>query len=114
VGMSALLEKIDATTAAVIVQTPDFLGQMHDLRPLAEAAHAAGAFLVASVDPIALGLFQNPGAAGADIVTAEGQPLGIPVSFGGPYLGIFACKEQYLRRMPGRLAGATTDMNGDL
>lgn len=113
-GISGLLDRIDATTAAVIVQTPDFLGQMHDLRPLADAAHAAGALLIASVDPIALGLFQNPGAAGADIVTAEGQPLGIPVSFGGPYLGIFACKEQYLRRMPGRLAGATTDMNGDL
>lgn len=113
-GTSTLLDKLDATTAAIIVQTPDFLGQMHDLRPLADAAHAAGALLIASVDPIALGLFQNPGTAGADIVTAEGQPLGIPLSFGGPYLGIFACKEQYLRRMPGRLVGATTDMNGDL
>ncbi|MDQ5852517.1 MAG: aminomethyl-transferring glycine dehydrogenase subunit GcvPA [Chloroflexota bacterium] len=114
VGPSALLERLDSSTAAVIVQTPDFLGQLHDLRPLADTAHAAGALLIASVDPIALGLFQNPGAAGADIVTAEGQPLGIPVSFGGPYLGIFACKEQYLRRMPGRLVGATTDMNGDV
>ena len=110
----ALAQQVDTSTAAIIVQTPDFLGQMHDLRPIAEAAHAAGALLIASIDPIALGLFQNPGAAGADIVTAEGQPLGIPMSFGGPLLGIFACKEQYLRRMPGRLVGATTDMNGDV
>ena len=110
--LSSILERIDNTTAAVIVQTPDFLGQLHDLRPVAEAVHAAGGLLIASVDPIALGLFQNPGAAGADIVTAEGQPLGIPLSFGGPYLGIFACKEHYIRRMPGRLVGATTDMNG--
>ncbi|MDQ5854152.1 MAG: glycine dehydrogenase, partial [Chloroflexota bacterium] len=105
---------IDNTTAAVIVQTPDFLGQLHDLQPIAGAVHAAGGLLIASIDPISLGLFQNPGAAGADIVTAEGQPLGISLSFGGPYLGIFACKEQYIRRMPGRLAGATTDMNGDV
>lgn len=113
-SLAATLRQIDNTTAAVIVQTPDFLGQLHDLRPIAEAAHAAGSLLIASVDPIALGLFQNPGAAGADIVTAEGQPLGITPSFGGPYLGIFACKEQYIRRMPGRLAGATTDMNGEV
>ena len=113
-SLDSVLGRIDAGTAGVIVQTPDFLGQMHDLRPIADAVHAAGGLLIASVDPIALGLFQNPGAAGADIVTAEGQPLGIPVSFGGPFLGIFACKEQYIRRMPGRLAGATTDMNGEL
>ncbi|MDQ5852824.1 MAG: aminomethyl-transferring glycine dehydrogenase subunit GcvPA, partial [Chloroflexota bacterium] len=112
--LESILRRIDSTTAAVIVQTPDFLGQLHDLRPIAGAVHSAGGLLIASIDPISLGLFQNPGAAGADIVTAEGQPLGIPLSFGGPYLGIFACKEQYIRRMPGRLAGATTDMNGDV
>lgn len=111
---TALIDRIDESTAAVIVQTPDFLGQLHDLQPIAAAIHAAGGLLIASVDPIALGLFQNPGAAGADIVTAEGQSLGIPLSFGGPYLGIFACKEQYIRRMPGRLAGATVDMNGNV
>lgn len=112
--LETFLGHIDASTAAVIVQTPDFLGQMHDLKPIAEQIHAAGGLLIVAVDPIALGLFQNPGAAGADIVIAEGQPLGIPISFGGPYLGIFACKEQYVRRMPGRMVGATTDMNGDI
>ncbi len=112
--IDALVKQIDSSTAAIIVQTPDFFGQLHDLRPVAEAAHAAGALLIASVDPISLGLFQNPGAAGADIVTAEGQPLGVPLSFGGPYVGVFACKEQYIRRMPGRLVGATTDMNGEV
>ncbi len=112
--METFLNRIDASTAAVIVQTPDFLGQMHDLAPIAEKVHAAGGLLIVAVDPIALGLFQSPGAAGADIVIAEGQPLGIPLSYGGPYLGIFACKEQYVRRMAGRMVGATTDMNGDI
>lgn len=109
-----VLARIDDTTAAVIVQTPDFLGRLHDLRPIADAIHAKGGLLIASVDPIGLGLFQAPGAVGADIVVGEGQPLGIPLGFGGPYLGIFACKEQYVRRMPGRIAGATTDLDGEL
>ncbi len=106
--------RIDDSTAALIVQTPDFLGQLHDLKPLADKIHATGGLLIAVVDPIALGLFQTPGSAGADIVVAEGQSLGIPLSYGGPYLGIFACKEQYVRRMPGRLAGATTDLDGQV
>ncbi|HEY0601374.1 MAG TPA: aminomethyl-transferring glycine dehydrogenase subunit GcvPA [Herpetosiphonaceae bacterium] len=113
-SLEDVLEQVDASTAALIVQTPDFLGQIHDLKPIAERVHAAGALLITAVDPVALGLFQSPGAAGADIVTAEGQPLGIPLGFGGPYLGIFACKEQYIRRMPGRLAGATTDLDGQV
>lgn len=108
------LALIDDSTAAILVQTPDFFGQLHDLQPIADKIHSVGGLLVAHVDPIALGLFQAPGAAGADIVTGEGQALGIPLSFGGPYLGIFACKEQYIRRMPGRLAGATTDVDGQL
>ncbi|WP_026369892.1 aminomethyl-transferring glycine dehydrogenase subunit GcvPA [Kallotenue papyrolyticum] len=111
-SLAEVAARIDATTAAIIVPTPDFLGQVHDLRPIAERVHAAGGLLIVAADPIALGLFQAPGAVGADIVVAEGQPLGIPLSFGGPYLGIFACKEQYVRRMPGRLAGATTDLEG--
>jgi glycine dehydrogenase subunit 1 len=103
---------IDSSTAALVVQSPDFLGTLHDLAPLAEQAHTAGALLVAHTDPIALGLFQTPGEAGADIATAEGQPLGVGLSFGGPYLGIFTCSEKYVRKMPGRLAGATLDVDG--
>ncbi len=114
VSLDDVLAQIDDATAAVIVQTPDFLGQLHDLKPIADKIHAVGGLLIATVDPIALGLFQTPGAAGADIVVGEGQSLGIPLSYGGPYLGIFACKEQYVRRMPGRLAGATTDVDGQL
>jgi glycine dehydrogenase subunit 1 len=109
-----VLAQVDDSTAALIVQTPDFLGQLHDLQPLADTVHAVKGLLIAHVDPLALGLFQAPGAAGADIVTGDGQPLGIPLSFGGPYLGIFACKEQYIRRMPGRLAGATVDLDGQV
>jgi glycine dehydrogenase subunit 1 len=87
---------------------------LHDLKPLVEQAHTAGALLVTHFDPIALGLFQTPGEAGADIATAEGQPLGVGLSFGGPYLGIFTCSEKYVRKMPGRLAGATLDLEGRL
>jgi glycine dehydrogenase subunit 1 len=103
---------VDNTTAAVIVQSPDFFGTLHDLKPIAAQAHAAGALLVTSFDPIALGLFQTPGEAGADIATAEGQPLGVGLNFGGPYLGIFTCSEKYVRKMPGRLTGATLDLDG--
>jgi glycine dehydrogenase subunit 1 len=109
-----LLTMLDGSTAALIVQSPDFFGTLHDLKPLAERAHAAGALLVAHFDPIGLGLFQTPGEAGADIATAEGQPLGVGLSFGGPYLGIFTCSEKYVRKMPGRLAGATLDLEGRL
>jgi glycine dehydrogenase subunit 1 len=109
-----LLALVDNTTAALIMQSPDFFGTLHDLKPLVERAHAAGALLVAHFDPIGLGLFQTPGEAGADIATAEGQPLGVGLSFGGPYLGIFTCNEKYVRKMPGRLAGATLDLNGQL
>ncbi|HEX9442191.1 MAG TPA: aminomethyl-transferring glycine dehydrogenase subunit GcvPA [Roseiflexaceae bacterium] len=109
-----LLALVDNTTAALILQSPDFFGALHDLKPLVERAHAAGALLIAHFDPIGLGLFQTPGEAGADIATAEGQPLGVGLSFGGPYLGIFTCNEKYVRKMPGRLAGATLDLNGQL
>jgi glycine dehydrogenase subunit 1 len=103
---------VDETSAALIVQSPDFFGTLHDLKPLADRVHQAGALFIAHFDPIALGLFQTPGEADADIATAEGQPLGGGLSFGGPYLGIFTCKEKYVRKMPGRLAGATLDLEG--
>jgi glycine dehydrogenase subunit 1 len=106
------LAQVDDTTAALIVQSPDFLGRLHDLRPIAEKVHAAGALLVAHFDPIALGLFQTPGEAGADIATAEGQPLGIGLNFGGPYLGIFACRQKNVHKIAGRIVGATRDIDG--
>lgn len=105
---------VDDSTAALIVQSPDFFGTLHDLKPIADKVHAAGALLIGHFDPIALGLFQTPGEADVDIATAEGQPLGIGLSFGGPYLGIFTCKEKFVRKIPGRLTGATLDVDGKL
>jgi len=107
-----LRRRINDETAAVIVQSPNFFGIVEALEPAAAAAHEAGALLIASVDPISCGLLKPPGACGADIVVGEGQPLGIPLSFGGPYLGFMACREEFVRRMPGRLVGATTDRDG--
>lgn len=106
------VELIDDATACIIVQYPDFFGRLYDLAGLAEAAHARGALLVVHADPIALALFRSPGSHGADIVTGEGQPLGMPLSYGGPYLGIFACRREYVRKLPGRLAGQTVDTDG--
>jgi len=104
---------IDGETACVVVQYPGFFGQLRDLRAIAEAAHAAGALLVVVVTEIvALGLVETPGAMGADIVVGEGQSIGVPLSFGGPYLGLFATREKFVRQMPGRLAGATVDADG--
>lgn len=107
-----LIDLIDNNTALVIVQYPDFFGRLFELHDLAEATHRAGALLCVNVNPIALGLFTPPGEFGADIVTGEGQPLGIPLEFGGPYLGIFATKMEYVRKMAGRLAGETVDNQG--
>lgn len=100
-------------TACLIVQHPNFFGYMEDLDGLARKAHESGALLVVSTDPVAMGMFKTPGEFGADIVTAEGQPLGIPLSFGGPYIGLFSCKNDYLRQMPGRIVGRTVDTRGD-
>ncbi len=111
-GPEALLPLIDAETALVIVQYPDFFGRIYDYSHLAEVAHAAGALLAVAVNPLALGLLKPPGEFGADIVTGEGQPLGIPLSFGGPYLGIFATRKEYVRKMAGRLVGETVDNRG--
>lgn len=113
VDMDALDRALQPSCAACVVQYPSFFGTVEDLRPIAERVHAAGALLVVVVpDPIAMGLLEAPGAMGADIVVAEGQPLGIPVSYGGPYVGIFATRRQFVRQMPGRLAGCTVDSIG--
>jgi glycine dehydrogenase subunit 1 len=107
-----ILERLDDQTAAVIVQNPNFFGCIDDFTDLAEAAHRRGALLLVSCYPIALGLLKTPGAMGADIVTAEGQSLGLPMSFGGPFLGMMASRQQYVRKMPGRIVGETTDRQG--
>ncbi len=111
-GPEALAELIDGQTALVMVQYPDFFGRIYDYTALAEAAHAQGALLGVAVNPLALGLLKPPGEMGADIVTGEGQPLGLPLSFGGPYLGIFTTRKKYVRKMAGRLVGQTVDNRG--
>ncbi len=113
-GPEALLPLIDQDTAVVVVQYPDFFGRIYDYTALAQAAHQAGALLAVSANPIALGLLTPPGEFGADIVTGEGQPLGIPLSFGGPYLGFFATRKEYVRKMAGRLVGETADNRGHI
>jgi glycine dehydrogenase subunit 1 len=108
-----LIEAIGPETSAVVVQYPDILGRITDLSPIAEAAHAAGALLIAVVtEPVALGLIKSPGEMGADIVVGEGQSIGVGLQFGGPYVGLFACREKHVRQMPGRLAGETVDAEG--
>ncbi len=103
---------LDDQTACVVVQHPNFFGCLEDVEALAEIAHRRGALFVVSFDPISLGLLKRPGDYGADIAVAEGQSLGCPMAFGGPYLGILACREQFVRRLPGRLVGQTTDRRG--
>jgi glycine dehydrogenase subunit 1 len=105
----------DSDTACVIVQNPDFLGRLYtpaEMQALADKVHATGALFVVSVDPISLGLFVPPGQYGADIVTGEGQPMGNPLSFGGPYLGFFAMKAADVRKSAGRIVGQTVDADG--
>ena len=114
-GVGSLVRHLDAQTACLIVQVPDFAGGLESpstLAALADAAHKAGALFVVAVDPISLGLFKPPSTYGADVVVGEGQAMGIPLSYGGPYLGFFACREQYVRRMAGRLVGETVDGQG--
>jgi glycine dehydrogenase subunit 1 len=111
--LADLIAAIDRDTSCVVVQYPDILGRIADLTPLAEAAHAAGALLVAVVtEPLALGACRSPGEMGADIVVGEGQSIGVGLQFGGPYLGLFACREKLVRQMPGRLCGETVDAEG--
>lgn len=112
-SLDAVLDKhLASDTAGVLVANPDFLGNVRDLKSIANRVHAAGALLIVSAYPISLGLYQPPGAYGADIVIGEGQSLGNALGYGGPYLGVFACKEKLMRRMAGRLVGQTVDTKG--
>ena len=109
----ALIAAIDDDTSCVVVQYPDILGRITDLAPIAAACHAKKALLIAVVtEPVALGAIKSPGEMDADIVVGEGQSLGVGLQFGGPYVGLFGCKEKYLRQMPGRLCGETVDATG--
>ncbi len=103
---------LDDQTACLVVQHPNFFGCLEEARALTDLAHEAGALSVVSFDPISLGILSRPGEYGADIAVAEGQSLGIPLQYGGPYLGIMACKNEYVRKMPGRLIGETVDREG--
>ena len=109
VDTAKLHDALNAGVACVVVQHPNFFGTIEDLKALADAAHENGSLLLVSVDPIALGILETPGALGADIVTGEGQSLGCYPAFGGPLLGLLACRKEYTRRIPGRIVGATVD-----
>ncbi len=108
----ALRQAIDDQTVCVVVQHPNFFGCLEEVEAISAAAHARGALFIVSFDPISLGLLKRPGQYGADIAVAEGQSLGNPMTYGGPYLGLLACREEYVRKIPGRLVGETTDRNG--
>ncbi|PZP17911.1 MAG: aminomethyl-transferring glycine dehydrogenase subunit GcvPA, partial [Sphingomonas hengshuiensis] len=111
--IDALIAAIDSETSCVVVQYPDILGRIADLTPLADACHAHKALLIAVVtEPVALGAIKSPGEMDADIVVGEGQSIGVGLQFGGPYVGLFGCKEKYVRQMPGRLCGETVDATG--
>jgi glycine dehydrogenase subunit 1 len=110
---AAVLDAIDAETACVVVQTPNVFGTVTDVSKIAEAAHAAGALLiVVTTEAISFGLLKSPGEMGADIAVAEGQSIGVGLNYGGPYVGLFACREKFVRQMPGRLCGETLDAEG--
>ncbi|MGI9476271.1 MAG: aminomethyl-transferring glycine dehydrogenase subunit GcvPA [Hyphomicrobiaceae bacterium] len=109
---AALAERVDEQTAALVIQTPNFLGGLEDLTGVADAVHAKGALLVVVADPISLGLLTPPGDLGADVVVADGQPLGITPAFGGPSLGIFATRRAHVRRLAGRLVAQAEDSDG--
>jgi glycine dehydrogenase subunit 1 len=108
----SMIAAIDSDTACVVVQHPNFFGRYEDVQRIADAAHQAGAIVVQVFDPVSVGLIKRPGDLGVDIAVAEGQSLGNHLCYGGPYLGMMACREDLIRRMPGRIAGQTTDRRG--
>ncbi|HIK98043.1 MAG TPA: aminomethyl-transferring glycine dehydrogenase subunit GcvPA, partial [Dehalococcoidia bacterium] len=105
-------DDLPADAACLMIQSPNQFGVIEDMEALADKAHALGALSVASINPTSLGMFRTPGECDVDIVAAEGQALGVPLSFGGPYVGLFACKDAHKRQMPGRIIGRTTDTKG--
>ena len=110
---AAVVAAIDADTACVVVQTPNVFGTVTDVTAIAEAAHAAGALLiVVTTEAVSFGLLKSPGEMGADIAVAEGQSIGVGLNYGGPYVGLFAAREKFVRQMPGRLCGETVDAEG--
>lgn len=110
--MEALKAALDANTACVYIQHPNYFGNLEEAEAIGEAAHEAGAKFVMGVNPITLGILKTPAEYGADVAVGEGQPLGLPMAFGGPYLGFMVCTEAMMRKLPGRIVGKTTDHNG--
>jgi glycine dehydrogenase subunit 1 len=113
IDLQAAARLTEGGAAALLIQFPNYFGSIEDVSRAAEVVHKAGGLLVVSADPVALSVLQSPGKAGADIVVGEGQPMGIPMSFGGPYAGFMAAKTDHVRRMPGRIVGRTEDRAGN-
>lgn len=112
VDTQELESELEDDTAAIIIQSPNFLGHIERVETIAKFAHANESLCIQSFNPLSLGILKHPGEMGVDVATAEGQPLGIPLQFGGPYLGLFATRNQFMRKMPGRLVGQTVDAEG--
>ncbi|MBE74572.1 MAG: aminomethyl-transferring glycine dehydrogenase [Rhodopirellula sp.] len=110
--LQSIVDELDEETAAILIQHPNFFGSLEDVQSIADAAHQVGALVVCCFDPISLGLLKRPGDLGVDIAVAEGHTLGTPMLYGGPYLGIMTCREEFVRRLPGRIAGQTVDRSG--
>ena len=113
IDQTALADALTDNTACLLLQHPNFFGCLEEVHPIVQTVHASGALIVSVVDPISLGILERPGDYGADIVVGEGQSLGTPMQYGGPYLGLMACRESFVRRLPGRIAGQTIDRRGN-
>src|SRR5699024_9086673 len=113
ISIDEINEKVSKNTAALVLQTPNFFGIVEELKEVGELIHKNDGLFIVSVDPISLGLLTLPGEFGADIVVGDGQALGNPLNFGGPYLGFFATTKKLVRRIPGRIVGETVDSDGD-